>query len=187
MCLCRRSPTVVATVAIIIVYARRCDFRCLHNFSSALKYSGVCRERQLCVNMGEGLTGLGDVRRGSQLAFAQIGVSRYFPTLNLGRLAQLVRAPALQAGGRWFEPSIAHHIPRAQSLTLIANARASTCLGRATAFRSSRTTLSHCPQSNPSKCCPTSKRGFFVVFCAIPVRVCLPVRRLAMCHPYLRL
>ena len=26
-----------------------------------------------------------------------------------GRLAQLVRAPALQAGGRWFEPGIAHH------------------------------------------------------------------------------
>jgi hypothetical protein len=25
-----------------------------------------------------------------------------------GRLAQLVRAPALQAGGRWFEPSTAH-------------------------------------------------------------------------------
>lgn len=26
-----------------------------------------------------------------------------------GRLAQLVRAPALQAGGRWFEPGTAHH------------------------------------------------------------------------------
>jgi hypothetical protein len=29
---------------------------------------------------------------------------------DLGRLAQLVRAPALHAGGRWFEPGIAHHI-----------------------------------------------------------------------------
>lgn len=27
----------------------------------------------------------------------------------MGRLAQLVRAPALQAGGRQFEPVIAHH------------------------------------------------------------------------------
>ena len=26
-----------------------------------------------------------------------------------GRLAQLVRAPALQAGGHWFESSNAHH------------------------------------------------------------------------------
>ena len=26
-----------------------------------------------------------------------------------GRLAQLARAPARQAGGHWFEPSIAHH------------------------------------------------------------------------------
>ena len=26
-----------------------------------------------------------------------------------GRLAQLVRAPALQAGGHWFEPSSAYH------------------------------------------------------------------------------
>ena len=26
----------------------------------------------------------------------------------IGRLAQLVRAPALQAGGHWFESSIAH-------------------------------------------------------------------------------
>ena len=30
--------------------------------------------------------------------------------LRCGRLAQLVRAPALHAGGRWFEPGIAHHI-----------------------------------------------------------------------------
>lgn len=29
----------------------------------------------------------------------------------MGRLAQLVRAPALQAGGRQFEPVIAHHFP----------------------------------------------------------------------------
>lgn len=28
----------------------------------------------------------------------------------MGRLAQLVRAPALQAGGRQFEPVIAHQI-----------------------------------------------------------------------------
>ena len=28
-----------------------------------------------------------------------------------GRLAQLVRAPALQAGGRRFESYIAHHLP----------------------------------------------------------------------------
>jgi hypothetical protein len=26
-----------------------------------------------------------------------------------GRVAQLVRAPVLQAGGRWFDPSLAHH------------------------------------------------------------------------------
>ena len=29
--------------------------------------------------------------------------------LGAGRLAQLVRAPASHAGGRWFESSIAHH------------------------------------------------------------------------------
>ncbi len=27
----------------------------------------------------------------------------------VGRLAQLARAPALQAGGHWFESSTAHH------------------------------------------------------------------------------
>ncbi len=32
-----------------------------------------------------------------------------------GRLAQLVRAPALQAGGRRFESYIAHHAGIAQS------------------------------------------------------------------------
>jgi hypothetical protein len=26
-----------------------------------------------------------------------------------GRLAQMVRAPALQAGGPWFDPATAHH------------------------------------------------------------------------------
>jgi diguanylate cyclase (GGDEF)-like protein len=30
------------------------------------------------------------------------------PSRRRGRLAQLVRAPALQAGGHWFEPSTAH-------------------------------------------------------------------------------
>ena len=30
--------------------------------------------------------------------------------LYFGRLAQLVRAPALQAGGHWFESYIAHHL-----------------------------------------------------------------------------
>ena len=29
----------------------------------------------------------------------------------IGRLAQLVRAPALQAGGHRFESYIAHHVP----------------------------------------------------------------------------
>ena len=40
-------------------------------------------------------------------SFATPGMCRYL--LLPGRLAQLVRAPALQAGGRWFEPGIAHH------------------------------------------------------------------------------
>ncbi len=35
-----------------------------------------------------------------------------------GRLAQLVRAPALQAGGRWFEPGIAHHSKPLQPMWL---------------------------------------------------------------------
>ena len=29
-----------------------------------------------------------------------------------GSIAQLVRAPALQAGGHWFESSCSHHLPR---------------------------------------------------------------------------
>ena len=109
-CLGRRSLTVVAMVAVIIVYVRRYYFRCFHDFLSVLKYSRVFGERQLCVGIGKAHTGLRDVQRGSQLAFAHIDFSRYFLAVNLGRLAQLVRAPALQAGGRWFEPSIAHHI-----------------------------------------------------------------------------
>ena len=32
-------------------------------------------------------------------------------SLDFGRLAQLVRAPALQAGGHRFESYIAHHVP----------------------------------------------------------------------------
>ena len=32
--------------------------------------------------------------------------------LYFGRLAQLVRAPALQAGGHRFESYIAHHVPK---------------------------------------------------------------------------
>ncbi len=32
-----------------------------------------------------------------------------YNTFVFGRLAQLARAPALQAGGHWFEPSTAHH------------------------------------------------------------------------------
>jgi hypothetical protein len=33
-----------------------------------------------------------------------------------GRLAQLVRAPALQAGGRRFESYIAHHVMRSRGV-----------------------------------------------------------------------
>ena len=47
--------------------------------------------------------------RERQKGFAQIDFNSYFLLLNLGRLAQLVRAPALHAGGHWFESSIAHH------------------------------------------------------------------------------
>ena len=36
-----------------------------------------------------------------------VGESLYFVRLD-GRLAQLARAPALQAGGHWFKSSIAH-------------------------------------------------------------------------------
>ena len=36
----------------------------------------------------------------------------YLITLTCGRLAQLVRAPALQAGGHRFESYIAHHMPK---------------------------------------------------------------------------
>ena len=42
------------------------------------------------------------------------------PALSIkeGRLAQLVRAPALQAGGRRFESCTAHHLILSESITL---------------------------------------------------------------------
>src|SRR5271157_6280602 len=56
-----------------------------------------------------------------------------------GRLAQLVRAPALQAGGRRFEPCTAHH-PFAASLSgdVVQLVRTLPCHGRGREFESRR-------------------------------------------------
>src|SRR5712691_11215628 len=44
---------------------------------------------------------------------------------SVGRLAQLVRAPALQAGGRRFEPCTAHHPCSGRSRTTLPRGRSS--------------------------------------------------------------
>ena len=53
------------------------------------------------------------IRRLAQHRKAEGGGALSLPTpCILGRLTQLVRVPALQAGCHWFESGIAHHIKR---------------------------------------------------------------------------
>ena len=58
-------------------------------------------------------TGL-KIPRDSTLVPVQVRPRAPLIYLKVGRLAQLVRAPALQAGGHRFESCIAHHADMAQ-------------------------------------------------------------------------
>ena len=56
-----------------------------------------------------------------------------------GRLAQLVRAPALQAGGRRFESCTAHHLAfRTETGDVVQLVRTLPCHGRGRGFESRR-------------------------------------------------
>jgi hypothetical protein len=54
------------------------------------------------------------------LRAAMIAEGRFRPSAVRGRLAQLVRAPALQAGSRGFESLTAHHLSIFESVVSIA-------------------------------------------------------------------
>ena len=61
-----------------------------------------------CPSGGTGRrTGLKILR---DLTLVPVQVRPWAPLIYVGRLAQLVRAPALQAGGHRFESYIAHHL-----------------------------------------------------------------------------